>query len=72
MISQKKHINELLKRFDMKYVKYIDTSIVNTTKPNVEGPGSLMNKLIYDGIFGSFLLLIDSRPDAIFSVGLCA
>ncbi|XP_060216298.1 secreted RxLR effector protein 161-like [Lycium barbarum] len=72
MISQKKYIKELLKQFEMKNVKPIDTSIGTATKLDMDEPGLSVNETMYRGIIGSLLHLTASRPDIVFSVGLCA
>ncbi|XP_070052481.1 secreted RxLR effector protein 161-like [Nicotiana tomentosiformis] len=38
----------------------------------MDEPGSPVNQTMYGGIIGSLLYLITSRPDIVFSVGLCA
>ncbi|XP_070042942.1 secreted RxLR effector protein 161-like [Nicotiana tomentosiformis] len=38
----------------------------------MDEPGSPVNQTMYRGIIGSFLYLTASRPDIVFSVGLCA
>ncbi|XP_033513191.1 secreted RxLR effector protein 161-like [Nicotiana tomentosiformis] len=38
----------------------------------MDEPGSLVNETMYRGIIGSLLYLTGSRPDIVFSMGLCA
>nr|XP_016437374.1 PREDICTED: uncharacterized mitochondrial protein AtMg00810-like [Nicotiana tabacum] len=71
MISQQKYIKELLKRFKMERSKIIDTPIVTATHLDLNEPGFPVNETMYRGIIGSLLYLIASRPDIVFSVGLC-
>ncbi|XP_070042457.1 secreted RxLR effector protein 161-like [Nicotiana tomentosiformis] len=72
MISQQKYIKKLLKKFDMEGSKIIDTPIATATRLDMDKPGSLVNKTMYRGIIGSLLYLTASRPDIIFSMGLCS
>ncbi|XP_075092006.1 secreted RxLR effector protein 161-like [Nicotiana tabacum] len=72
MISQQKYIKELLKIFEIKSSKIIDTLIATATCLDMNEPGSPVNATIYRGIIGSFLYLTTSRPDIVFTVGLCA
>nr|XP_016439335.1 PREDICTED: uncharacterized mitochondrial protein AtMg00810-like [Nicotiana tabacum] len=72
MISQQKYIKELLKRFEMESSKIIDTPIATATRLDMDEHGSPVNETMYRGIIGSLLYLIASRPDIVFSVGLCA
>lgn len=72
MICQATYIKELLKKFNMGDVKTIDTSIGTSSKIDTDEPGSLLNETIYRGIIGSQLHLTTSRPDIVFSIGVCA
>ncbi|XP_070009624.1 secreted RxLR effector protein 161-like [Nicotiana sylvestris] len=67
-----KYIRELLKRFDMEASKVIDTPIATATRLDIDETGSPVNQTMYRGIIGSLLYLTTSRPDIVFSVGLCA
>ena len=71
-IHQQKYVKELLKRFKMDDAKQIDTPIAPATKLDLEGTGSTVEQKLYRGMIGSFLYLTASRPDIVFSVGLCA
>ncbi|XP_070009713.1 uncharacterized mitochondrial protein AtMg00810-like [Nicotiana sylvestris] len=72
MISQKKYIKELLKRFEMESSNIIDTPIATATHLDMDEPGSPVNRTMYRGIIGTLLYLTASRPDIVFSVGLSA
>ncbi|XP_070013940.1 secreted RxLR effector protein 161-like [Nicotiana sylvestris] len=50
----------------------IDTPIATATHLDMDGPGSPVNQTMYRGIIGSLLYFTASRPNIIFSVGLCA
>ncbi|XP_070053989.1 secreted RxLR effector protein 161-like [Nicotiana tomentosiformis] len=52
--------------------KEIDTHIATTTKLDVDEPSSSVYQKLYRGMIGSLLYLTASRPDIVFSVGLCA
>nr|XP_016485389.1 PREDICTED: uncharacterized mitochondrial protein AtMg00810-like [Nicotiana tabacum] len=71
-INKQKYIKELLKRFDMEASKVIDTPIATATRLDMDELGSPVNQIMYRGIIGSLLYLTTSRPDIVFSVGLCA
>ncbi|XP_070022502.1 uncharacterized mitochondrial protein AtMg00810-like [Nicotiana sylvestris] len=71
-ICQQKYIKELLKRFDMETSKVIDTLIATATRLDMDETGSPMNQTMYRGIIGYLLYLTASKPDIVFSVGLCA
>ncbi|XP_070008092.1 uncharacterized mitochondrial protein AtMg00810-like [Nicotiana sylvestris] len=56
----------------MEESKEIDTPIANATKLDVDEPGSSVDQNLYRGMIGLLLYLTASKPDIIFSVGLCA
>jgi len=70
-IHQQKYAKELLKRFNMEDAKQIDTPIATATKLDLEGTSSVVEQKLYRGMIGSLLYLTASRPDIVFSVGLC-
>ncbi|XP_075107049.1 secreted RxLR effector protein 161-like [Nicotiana tabacum] len=55
----------------MESSKVIDTPIATATRLDMDEPSSPVNETMYNGIIGSLLYLTTSRPDIIFSVGLC-
>ncbi|XP_070019577.1 secreted RxLR effector protein 161-like [Nicotiana sylvestris] len=56
----------------METSKVIDTLITSATRLDMDETGSSVNQTMYRGIIGSLLYLTASRPDIVFSVGLCA
>ncbi|XP_016510884.1 secreted RxLR effector protein 161-like [Nicotiana tabacum] len=54
----------------MEASKVIDTPIA--TRLDLDESGSSVNQTMYRGIIGSLLYLTASRPNIVFSVGLCA
>ena len=56
----------------MNEAKIIDTPIGTTTKLDKDEACSPVNDTKYRGMIGSLLYLTASRPDIMFSVGLCA
>ncbi|XP_070020307.1 secreted RxLR effector protein 161-like [Nicotiana sylvestris] len=72
MIHQQKYTKELIKKFKMEESKEIDTPIATATKLDIDEPGSSVDQKLYRGMIGSLLYLTTSRPDIVFSVGLCA
>ena len=72
MIHQQKYVNELLKRFGMESAKPMDTPISPSTRLVMDDGSPSVNEKSYRGMIRSLLYLTDSRPDIVFSVGLCA
>ncbi|XP_070050733.1 secreted RxLR effector protein 161-like [Nicotiana tomentosiformis] len=52
--------------------KSIDTPIIIATKLDLDEEGKSVEQKLYRGMIGSLLYLTTSRPDIVFSVGLCA
>ena len=61
-----------LKKFNMFDSKPIDTPMITNSKMIVEESDPLVNQTMYRGIIGSLLYLTASRPDIVYSVGMCA
>jgi len=72
MIHQQKYIKELLKRFGMESAKPIDTPISPSIRLVMDDGNPSVEEKSYRGVIGSLLYLTTSRPNIIFSVGLCA
>ncbi|XP_070025456.1 secreted RxLR effector protein 161-like [Nicotiana sylvestris] len=72
MIHQQKYAKELIKKFKMDESKKIDILIAITTKLDIDEHGSSIDQKLYMGMIGLPLYLTTSRPDIVFSVGLCA
>nr|XP_009766369.1 PREDICTED: uncharacterized protein LOC104217756 [Nicotiana sylvestris] len=58
-------------KMSMMESKVIDTLIATATRLDMDESGSPVNQTMYRGIIGSLLYLTASRPDIVFSVGLC-
>ncbi|XP_069149360.1 uncharacterized mitochondrial protein AtMg00810-like [Solanum lycopersicum] len=71
-IYHEKYIKELLKKFNMFDSKPIDTPMGTNSKMIVEESDPLVNQTMYRGIIRSLLYLTASRPDIVYSVGMCA
>ncbi|XP_070026550.1 secreted RxLR effector protein 161-like [Nicotiana sylvestris] len=56
----------------MEASKVIDTPIATATRLDMNESGSPINQIMYRDITGSLLDLTASRPNIVFSVGLCA
>ncbi|XP_070010803.1 secreted RxLR effector protein 161-like [Nicotiana sylvestris] len=56
----------------MEASKVIDTPIATATKLDMDDSGSPINQTMYRGIIGSLLYITASRPNIVFSVGLCS
>ena len=52
--------------------KPIDTPTETNSKLRVDEADPLVNQTMYRGIIGSLLYLTASRPDIVYSVGMCA
>jgi len=72
MIHQQKYVKELIKRFEMESAKPIDTPISHSTRLVVDDGSPSVEEKSYGGMIGSLLYLTVSKPDIVFSVGLCA
>jgi len=72
LIHQQKYVKELLKKFNMNEAREIDTPIATATKLDIDETGESIEQKVYMGMIGSLLYLTTSRPDIVFSVGLCA
>jgi len=72
MIHQQKYIKELLKKFGMDSSKPIYTPISPSTKLVLDDGSPSVEEKLYRGMIGLLLYLTVSRPDIVFSVGLCA
>jgi len=51
--------------------KTIDTPMGTNSKMGADKSDALVNQTMYRGIIGSLMYLITSRPDIVFSVGMC-
>ena len=71
-LSQVKYIKEILKKFGMQDCKPIATPMCTSSSLNVDENGKAVDQKAYRGIIGSLLYLTASRPDIMFSVGMCA
>ena len=71
-ISQTKYAVSLLKKFKMNNSKAIDTPMSTSTKLEIDESGESFDQKTYRGMIGSLLYLTATRPDIMFSVGLCA
>ena len=58
--------------FEMESAKPIDTPISPLTRLVMDDGSHSVEKKFYRGMIGSLLYLTVSRPDIVFSVGLCA
>ena len=72
MIHQQQYIKELFKKFGMDSSKPIDTPISPSTKLVMDDGSPSVEEKLYSGMIRSLLYLTASRPDIVFSVGLCA
>ena len=72
MIHQQKYVKELLKQFGMQSANPIYTPIFPSIRLVLDDVSLLVEKKSYRDMIGLLLYLTASRPDIVFSVGLCA
>ena len=70
--SQTKYALKLLKKFDMQDCKPISTPMASALSIDMDGFGIDVDCKRYRGMIRSFLYLITSKPDIMFSVYMCA
>ncbi|XP_070054099.1 secreted RxLR effector protein 161-like [Nicotiana tomentosiformis] len=61
-----------MKKFNMHLSKSVDTLIAIATKLDLDEKGKSVEHKLYRGMIWSLLYVTTSRPDIVFSVGLCA
>lgn len=60
------------KKISIEEAKEISTPIASATKLELDETGPDVEQKIYRGMIGSLLYLTTSKPNIVFSVGLCA
>ncbi|XP_031111754.1 uncharacterized protein LOC116015718 [Ipomoea triloba] len=71
-ISQTKYALNLVKRFSLENSKEARTPLSTTIKLAKDTSSKQVDAKLYKSMIGSLLYLTASRPDIMFSVGLCA
>ncbi|WJX46324.1 hypothetical protein P8452_33139 [Trifolium repens] len=71
-ICQEKYIKDLLKKYKMNEAKIMSTPMHPSTSLDKDENGKNVSEKEFRGMIGSLLYLTASRPDIVFSVGLCA
>ena len=71
-LSQIKYALDLLKRFNMDSSKTINTPMSIYIKLDINESGENFDQKAYRGMIGSLLYLLITRPNIMFSIGLCA
>ncbi|KAJ9547188.1 hypothetical protein OSB04_019731 [Centaurea solstitialis] len=71
-INQSKHVHDLLKRFDFGGSNSAATPMPKNFQLNADSSGKPVDQKNYQAIIGSLLYLTASRPDIVFSTGVCA
>ncbi|XP_073127457.1 secreted RxLR effector protein 161-like [Henckelia pumila] len=71
-INHVKYTKELLKKFGMKNCSAASTPMSASIKLDKDEVGPSVDQTLFRGLIGSLLYLTASRPDIMFSVGLCA
>jgi len=69
---QEKYIRDLLKKYKTNEAKIMATTMHPSTSLDKDENGKIVSEKEYRGMIGSLLYLTASRPDIVFSVGLCA
>ena len=62
----------MLKKFEMEDAKPMNTPMISSIKLDKDEHSIAVDTIKYRGMIGSLLYLTASRPDIMFSVGLCA
>ncbi|KAJ9547364.1 hypothetical protein OSB04_019907 [Centaurea solstitialis] len=71
-ISQAKYVQDLLKRVDFGGSNSAATPMPRNFQLNADSSGKPVDQKTYRAIIGSLLYLTASRPDIVFSTGVCA
>ena len=71
-IFQEKYIKDLLKKYEMIEAKAMTTPMHPSISLEKDEGGKSISEKEYRGMIGSLLYLTSSRPDIVYSVGLCA
>ncbi|KAJ9536421.1 hypothetical protein OSB04_un000398, partial [Centaurea solstitialis] len=71
-INQSKYVHDLLKRFDFGGSNSAATPMPKNFQLNADSSGKPVDQKTYRAIIGSLLYLTASRPDIVFSTGVCA
>ncbi|KAJ9536497.1 hypothetical protein OSB04_un000334 [Centaurea solstitialis] len=71
-INQAKYVQDLLKRFDFGGSNSAATPMPRNFQLNADSSGKPVDQKTYRAIIGSLLYLTASRPDVVFSTGVCA
>ncbi|KAJ9552644.1 hypothetical protein OSB04_016689 [Centaurea solstitialis] len=71
-INQSKYVHDLLKRFDFGGSNSAATPMPKNFQLNADSSGKPVDQKTYREIIGSLLYLTASRPDIVFSTGVCA
>ncbi|KAJ9544937.1 hypothetical protein OSB04_024644 [Centaurea solstitialis] len=71
-INQAKYVQDLLKRFDFGGSNSVATPMPRNFQLNADSSGKPVDQKTYRAIIGSLLYLTASRPDIVFSTGVCA
>ncbi|KAJ9544531.1 hypothetical protein OSB04_024238 [Centaurea solstitialis] len=71
-INQAKYVQDLLKRFDFGGSNSAATPMPRNFQLSADTSGKPVDQKTYRAIIGSLLYLTSSRPDIVFSTGVCA
>ncbi|KAJ9542260.1 hypothetical protein OSB04_028766 [Centaurea solstitialis] len=71
-VNQSKYVHDLLKRFVFGGSNFAATPMPKNFQLNADSSGKLVDQKNYQAIIGSLLYLTASRPDIVFSTGVCA
>ena len=70
-INQTKYIKQIIKKFGTSD-RSKETPMSNTCKLGKDEEGKRVDQNLYWGMMGSLLYLMASRPNIMFSMGMCA
>ncbi|GJR91125.1 retrovirus-related pol polyprotein from transposon TNT 1-94 [Tanacetum coccineum] len=71
-INQSKYASEIVKKYSLLSIDFVDTPMVKKNKLDEDLHGKQVDATLYRGMIGSLMYLTSSRPDLIYAVCLCA
>ncbi|XP_059634494.1 uncharacterized mitochondrial protein AtMg00810-like [Cornus florida] len=71
-IYQSKYVNELVKKFGIKDSNHVQTSLITSSKLDIDSDPNKVDHFLYRSMIGNLLYLAATRPYISFSVGVCA
>ncbi|GJV55107.1 retrovirus-related pol polyprotein from transposon TNT 1-94 [Tanacetum coccineum] len=70
-INQSKYASEIVKKYGLDSIDYVDTPMIENNKLDEDLQGKQVDATLYRGMIGSLMYLTTSRPDLNYVVCLC-